>query len=293
MNKDLRHLDKPLFNERQIVKVFDLPEKDATSHVCTSPLTWVVGKIRDFGHGLLLWPEKQVSSIPVEFWNHQLMDLSLKDPRDLHDFVSKWGIPYHPFRNLSYLSEEMRDLCGITATEEHARVFVPMPQPKEVGAGYFFTSFGSPRLSFISNEELYHSIEVLKICVNILVYGNDIENTALVADVLRTVNSAACNPQRLSLFALADSVIWDKQGETLEARGLLTSAICNQLISAFADTAQWKECACKGCKRIFKRKQPETISTRPDSDSKYCCTKCKNRQTKRNQREAARNRIRH
>ncbi|WP_305297518.1 hypothetical protein [Parvibacter caecicola] len=293
MKSNLEWLDEPLFSERQIVKVFNMPEDDAETQVCALPLAWVAGRTKEDDKGFLLWPERRISSIPVEFWNHQLMEFPLDDPSALAEFVSTWGIPYHPFRNLSYLSGDMREFCGIKATEEDARLYIPRPHSEEVGAGYFFTSGGSPRLSFISAEELRHSIKVLRTCVSVLVRGEDFGMPALVADVLRVVNSASCNPGRLALCNFADSVMWDKQGETLEARGLLTSAISNQLVSAFADDAEWKVCACEGCGRVFKRKQPDSMVTRPDSDSKYCCTKCKNRQAKRNQREAAKNRTQH
>lgn len=293
MKDNLKRLDKPLFSERQIVRVFDMPEDDAETQVCATPFAWVAGKVEGDDQGFVLWPERRVSSLPVEFWNHQLTGFALDDSSALADFVSAWGIPYHPFRNLSYLSDDMRKSSGIEETEEQARIYIPMPHPDEVGAGYFFTSYSSPRLSFISVKELRRSIEVLRLCVNALVRGKDFGSPALVADVLRAVNSASCNPERLSLCNFADSVMWDKQGETLEARGLLTSAICNQLVSAFADGAEWKVCACEGCGRVFKRKQPESMATRPDSDSKYCCTRCKNRQAKRNQREAAKNRTQH
>lgn len=76
-----------------------------------------------------------------------------------------------------------------------------------------------------------------------------------------------------------------------QVHSMLTAAICNQVIDAFEDPAPWRDCACEGCDVTFKRKQSKAKT--PASDSIYCCSACEERQKKRNQRAAAKNRIQH
>lgn len=76
-----------------------------------------------------------------------------------------------------------------------------------------------------------------------------------------------------------------------QLHSMLTAAICNQVIDAFNDPAPWRDCACEGCHVTFKRKQSKAKT--PASDSVYCCSACEERQKKRNQRSAAKNRIQH
>lgn len=96
---------------------------------------------------------------------------------------------------------------------------------------------------------------------------------------------------RIIRYQAGGSVAISGAKTTLQRYSLLTSAICNQVIDSFADPIPWRDCACEGCITTFKRKQSRANA--PTSDSIYCCTACEERQRKRNQRAAAKDRIRH
>lgn len=277
------------FGEIQIAHVFSATEDDIRN-ISANPISWVIGKAQADKTGLVLFAKKKCCSLPVEFWNHQLREVDFRNKNELIDFVEKWGIPYHPIRNDPFLTEEQKELSGIRETERRAPVFIPHPHEREILYDCHITSIGSPFLSFISWAELESSIRALQALIGVLVYHKTVMFEAITA-ANSMINYASCNPTRLTTWQLSDAVVWKKGGIGLSSRGLLTSAICNQIIGSFADdTAEWRTCACEGCERKFKRKQPENLSVRPDRDSIYCCKKCKDRQAKRNQRRAAKNR---
>ena len=277
------------YGEIQIAHVFSAAEDDIRN-ISASPISWAVGETKATKIGLVLFAKKKCCSLPVEFWNHQLREVDVRNKKELIDFVEKWGIPYHPVRNKPFLTEDQKEFNGISETEHHAPAFIPYPHEEEILYDCHITSKGSPFLSFISWAELESSIEALQLLVSTLVYC-ETAIPALITAANNMINYASCNPACLTTWQLSDAVVWNKGGISLSSRGLLTSAICNQIIGSFADdTAEWRTCACEGCERKFKRKQPENLSVRPDRDSIYCCKKCKDRQSKRNQREAAKNR---
>lgn len=269
-----------------------LPVEDCFSTVSAQSIMWVTGLLHDNGNGFVIEPQRRIGSLPVEFWNHELLRSDFKNnEKALKLFLEEWGIPYHPLRNSPYLTKEKMQEVGIAETDRKSDVFCPVPKPGQINKDQVFApEKTSPFLQYVSKKEAASALLYLQFFIAKAVYG-----VGGFADhaAFETINHAACNPLMLRRKGDDFTVYQDTYGRSLHAKGLLTSAICNQIVESFADDAEWRQCGCEGCCRIFKRKQPDKEGTRPDRDSKYCSTICKNRQTKRNQRAAAKNRIQH
>lgn len=271
---------------------FPTPRKNGGfTHISAARPSWVIGKVHETDSGFLLKPTNKLSSLPIEFWNHELFDIDEQDTDYSIDFMERWGIPYHPCRNSPQFASSSI-LESINETELHRKYFFPEPKYDEVDSNnIFWESWGSPALFYISKAEFSSSIRWLKFAVLNLVYG---VNGSPEYKVAECVNRAASfRLIQVEPYSELSAVFVDRNATNLLSCSMLTAAICGQLIDTFADKAEWRTCACKGCGRIFKRKRSDNLNIKPHSDSKYCCTKCKNRQTKRNQRIAAQNRIRH
>lgn len=240
--------------------------------------------------GLALRPRGIMHDLPIEFWNHELLDVNPKNKKECIEFVEAWGIPYHPYRNSVNLPLSLRKKLGIAATDKMQFAFTPQPKPEQIRNEIFYIEDTSPYMPYISFQELENSLLMLRTIVMQTVYG--MGGFGFQKDIL-ILNSAACNSYELQNLGHETGLFMDYEGYGLRARGLLTSAICNQLIQSFADDAEWRVCACEDCERVFKRRRPSKPSVRPDRDSKYCCVTCKNRQSQRNKRAAAKNRIQH
>lgn len=217
-------------------------------------------------------------SLPTEFFNHQLLDYDPMQEESVHDFLSAWGLLFSPSR-------------------EHESCF-------ECWDESFYKADANAKKFTAQVEERYRSIGIVSLSEASLALralqriGNDMmallrdEATSLdVIDRLTSVlEAASIHPLELNASIAGISAEMHTRAG-LRSRGLLVSAICNQIIDAIDDPAKWRECACDGCTRIFKRKQSKF--PRHDSDSKYCCDKCMEIQKKRNQRKSAKNRIKH
>ena len=209
-------------------------------------------------------------SLPVEFFNHQLMECNPEDEGDLRRFLSEWGFPYHPFTG------------GVPECVSDGAVDEWVDASGETAALAFSYVRKFPRGSagdVISACEARSSIRrlqdaVTSICDFLKGVSGDVE------EALGIINSATCNPCIAAHGAIYDGMPY---GSRFSKVGLLTPAICNQIVETLADDAPWRECACDGCGRIFKRKQTDGVLT-PSRDSIYCCKKCEERQKKRNQR---------
>ncbi|WP_294441237.1 hypothetical protein [uncultured Slackia sp.] len=265
------------------------PGCGVASVAAVSP-SWAVGPVEEFDGGFLLRPREARASLPVEFWNHELLETDEKDASSLIAFMRNWGVPYLPVREcMMFASDRQKE--AVAKTEKHRLSFTPAPKRgKTNGDGIHIESGTSGTIFYVSADEAEQSVLWLKLAVLNLVYG---ANGAPDHKAAEIISRAACPSRVLRIGRYSDSLLVDACGTGLASCGLLTAAICSQLIESFADDAEWRICACEGCGRVFKRKRPDDGATRPHGDSKYCCTVCKDRQTKRNQRAAARNRIKH
>lgn len=257
-------------------------------------------------------------SLPIEFFSHQLFDYDPFDKEDVSRFVSEWGMPFSPQRNATFCLKDWGIVwqyaqTGIAETWNLEEALTKTDTNSAEAALIEKLESGE-----LSEESLVSEVERLRANVCIDTIGNVIssmeasttlfvlqetvrtmlditESGGWVSDELdRALNvlyAGSCNPR-----TVLSNKYWyrggiSNLGSDLRYRGQLTSAICNQIIEAVEDTAPWRKCACEGCGRIFKRKQSK--SGNPDSDSIYCSDKCMERQKKRNQRSAAKNRAQH
>ena len=271
----------------------DFPEQRegrGKDSVFAVPPSWAIGPVDEIEGGFLLHPNATCSSLPVEFWNHELLEVDERDASSLAAFIGSWGIPYLPMREcVEFASDQEKQ--WIAETEKSRCSFRPIPKlGKMNGDGVYAESKASGTLLYVSRSEAESAVLWLKLAVLELVYG---ANGAPEHRIAEIVNRAAAPRRILRLERYSGAVLMDMKGSGLASCGLLTSAVCSQLVESFADNAEWRVCACDGCGRVFKRKRPEDERTQPHGDSKYCCTACKNRQAKRNQRAAAKNRIQH
>lgn len=215
----------------------------------------------------------KLDTLPTEFFSHQLLDVDLYSEESLFDFLCKWGFPYSPARNdelccgnfgsLFFTSRE-----GILETEE-------------------ILKRGSTQRICISSKEAISTLRVFQAIVAMMFDALEGDSAPLLD--MSPVNAASCNPSYLVSYPSISVSL--PQMTDLRHRGMLTCAIANQIIETICDPLPWKKCACDGCGVMFKRKQSGRGN--PDSKSIYCSTKCEQRQCKRNQRAAAKARIKH
>lgn len=239
------------------------------------------------------------SDIPTEFFNHQLADTDPASEESIYEFISCWGMPFSPAReqrvadvHLLAVPENHREAMATTdelarwASEEFA---APLEEElKDLG-------YVPAQGLVISLSEAELAISTLQQCVNRIVgfvsgqIGRDDDE---LVELIRLVNGASCKNEQIGSGLYPYLPIEGMQG--LAYYGLLTSAICNQIIETVCDEAPWRECADKTCRRIFKRKQSsKRKKSKASLASIYCCDKCMERQGKENQRAAAKNRIKH
>ena len=215
----------------------------------------------------------KLDTLPTEFFSHQLSDVDLCSEESLFNFLCKWGFPYSPARNdksclENYGSISSESLEGIHETEEILKE-------------------GSVLRICISRKEAVSTIRAFQTIVEMMF--DSLKGGKDIPMDMGPINAASCNPFYL--------IGWPSHSEhslkmtRLADRGMLTCAIANQIIATISDPLPWKKCRCDGCKVMFKRKQSGRGN--PDSKSIYCSTKCEQRQCKRNQRAAAKNRIKH
>ena len=237
------------------------------------------------------------SDLPVEFFNHQLMEVDTASEPSVFTFVSAWGLPFAPSRNPATthvtdgdykLDQLFEDSCEETdelAIDVHQIREEETRERGEIAGNEFPSEDYGDRV--VSRTEAALTIKALQDGVlsirEHLRSGTDADLTA--------INRGACNPRRGVQVGFVPRLVFHDSQETLGGFGLLTSAICNQILETIADGTEWRECACEGCDVIFKRKQAG--SSTPYSESIYCCKQCEERQKKRNQRLAAKNRIDH
>lgn len=278
------------------------------------------------------WSDMDFGELPVEFFNHQLFAYDPRSEGSVRSFVETWGFPFLPLRNMDgnltdwhrrdlaeidsalKKTDEVRDLALVLGSKYYEEEYRfddeaspeeleeygedcllnrPFPRygdriPTKDEAEHYRSLYASSNPGIcdaISIEEASLTLRMLQDSVSSIMDAVRGRST-VHARHLDVINMGSSYP-RLLHWNGAYSGTQNKQ----QRYSLLTAAICNQIIDAFADVTPWRDCACEGCNVTFKRKQSGAYA--PTSDSVYCCTACEERQKKRNQRAAARNRIRH
>lgn len=265
------------------------------SSVSTRPLRWIVGSVVEVAHeGKVAFVHEKKSDeegdfeymtadeLPVEFFNHELMEVKISDRDSLIRFVSKWGFIFSPYRN-STVRSTFKSVIDLTES------FHELDTSPSILLVKGRTQFDSISDHIISLDEITLSIRVMQDAVRVLM--EQIEKSSdgfyVYSD---TINSAAMN---VRIITRHSNYRFCEGNRNIPGGGLLVSAICNQIIECIADENPWKKCECEGCGKWFKYQHTNSRSRSPHRDSKYCSVKCSNRQRKRNQRLAASSRADH
>lgn len=269
--------------------------------IAAHQLNWPVGKLCRFeknGIVAFVHAEKEnqrysvmkSDELPLEFFNHELMDVDSENDKEVVLFLEKWGFMFSPLRNdpkceyaHSFLNRDAINefACAVNKTEELHDLDV---------AGELLPNRRN-RNDFdhvISLEEAKSSIIIMQLIVSELTQFIGDENYLFRSEFF--VNACASNPH-IACNKKNVTVVHDNGN--IPGGGLLVSAICNQIIECIADENPWKKCECEGCGKWFKYQHTNSRSRSPHRDSKYCSVKCSNRQRKRNQRLAASSRADH
>lgn len=229
--------------------------------------------------------------LPTEFFNHQLLEINHENIGDLLEFSKKWGFIYSPVRNIGEYKEFLNPLEFVidrTNTFDSVLISPELEVLEHIDAirqtDEYINKIGDSealKAPVISLSELSHSVLLLQESVN-LVMGYDSFFPSWFELALEVFNRCSCNENYF------ETPVEIKANNKLYDRGLLTSAICNQVLETFSSDLPWKKCANEKCFKHFKRKQSGATSS--NSKTKYCSIRCEQQQKKRNQRRAAMNR---
>lgn len=240
-------------------------------------------------------------SLPIEFFNHQLFETyTSKKNKENPDvtllFMEEWGLLFSPLRNNwgcldGWQFLEAMSMQGVKETD-----FLLERTPELYGKAVSKLEADTTRIVL---QEIVYFLRKY-----IISGGADISSLQMIREPL---NASSCYPFQL-IDPSADEIkgissnakellkLLDKEAtaqektrldsliekdqlkmsrfkdKTLSEMGLLTSAICNQIIQSIWNTnLPWRECAYEKCDVIFKYSQSEART--PNADSAYCCPK--------------------
>lgn len=234
-----------------------------------------------------------LKELPTEFFNHQILDINTESIKDIEDFSKEWGFVYSPLRNLSKTGVESLSyrIAPSAQNEKAEKTILNLYDTifdTELCIEAVKKEYSENRLIYrhkycpiISIQELKHAIELTQKIIRLFMGYSSISSFefGLYSEL---ISSCSCNNYYFP------SPIDEIGGPILKNRGLLISAILNQMLETFSSNDPWKKCANEKCYKYFKQKQSNAISG--NTKSKYCCKKCEYQQSKRNQRNAAKNR---
>lgn len=216
-------------------------------------------------------------ALSIEFFNHELMDVNTELEQSIFEFVSKWGFPYSPVRQVNHKPPEFAraHYQACKKTEKLARTV------EAARAAEGETPCNPPFAVATEYDDIVISLEEASITI------------AALQSSVRSIWHHFTDGGQLKMYwvnlgKLYPYEIWSGdylQGEPPNEYGTfggLTAAICNQIISAAMNDTPWRKCACEECPVVFQYKQSSALS--PNADSHYCSKKCEERQKKRNQR---------
>jgi len=224
--------------------------------------------------------QKIMGGIPVEFFSHELMDVSTESDDDIFSFINEWGMPYMRGVEKSVTDSVLRR-CPREVAAAY-REINPYKHIEVIPASY-------PR-TVIDNLQLAVAgmFRIIKTGVYVPVIDPEtleLDNDTFFNDYL--VSEYATGMRRCTVD-FSDIEPSHTEFRFLENETGLTSAICNQILDFIDDPAIPWICAAKGCKRIFKRQRHfhggrENINSA--SDSVYCSDRCREKDKQRKLRE--------
>lgn len=296
--------------------------RDGNNAVKAVDRSWPVSSLARVVHnnisGLVLnkfTGEKRITEgdLPVEFFNHQVMECNADDDEEIIAFMEKWGLLFSPTRansaciNLNTVSRSASDdiRIGILETEElkvrHAYNFYStheglssqadmMEEIIKRGGLYI----DSPNIDYMDRQNMK---TLTTISIGQVVSLSEARGT--LKAIQETINqmfeyirsrekSVRPNMSFIRAGAANKKLLDDGYSliDNLECHGFLVCAICNQAIETIESPDLWRSCRnapmpdrpmVKGCSRIYKHKQGDTPSGIAQSryDSGFCCEKCR------------------
>lgn len=209
----------------------------------------------------------KASDLPTEFFNHQLFEEGAKAEDCTQSFMAEWGLLFSPLRNSwgcldGWQFLETMSMQGVKETD-----ILIERLPELAGR-------------IVSKLEAETTLTVLREIVLFLRKyirsgGKDAKSLVMLALPLSVVS---CNPFQIGSSSLPSRDTLELARRSMPRQvtyglhdmGLLTSAICNQLIATIAnEDIPWRECKCSDCDALFKYAQ--TNAHTPNQDAYYCC----------------------
>lgn len=240
-------------------------------------------------------------SLPIEFFNHQLFETytnkkNKENPDATLLFMEEWGLLFSPLRNnwgcldgwqfleamsmqgvkeTDFLLEHAPELCGKAVSKLEADTTRVVLQE----IVYFLRKHIRSGGADISSLQMIRGPLNASSCYPLQLIDpsvDGIKDASLSAkELLKLLNREATSEEEalLDSFIERDRLKMSRfEDKTLSEMGLLTSAICNQIIQSVRNTnLPWRECAYEKCDVIFKYSQSEART--PNADSAYCCPK--------------------
>lgn len=231
------------------------------------------------GVAYLKYSDERLSSLPCEFFSHQLFDdVNIDSDESLCGFCQQYGIPLHPYRYTEYWYADADIKPAIESTNKLGRDAVSCVEIRL--AIYELRMSVSSMFSYIKEESDTYRLDPILAASSNHVVSLQYPDTPISFSPNEVGNDSS------------GLVFWNSRLHGCS----LTNAVCNQVIDSITDDRhEWRECACEGCNRVFKVKQSKrpTPSGKHPHNSVYCSTVCENRQGQRNKRKKAKNRIDH
>lgn len=198
------------------------------------------------------------SNLPIEFFNHQLLEVDTNSDESVRDFL-KYGFPFSPFRQFpeSHVYDYLRLYLRTFDMDLFASTYHGMKRTD---------SIEEMLEDRISKQEAIATISFLQRMVH-AIHEAVRHNTPLDDVYLACLNNASTN----------DDVVFNNRVEGIPYMSIknLTNAICNQIVATIKSETEWYE--CEYCGKIFKHQQGASNKGKPDKDARFCSRQpCKN-----------------
>lgn len=202
------------------------------------------------------------STLPVEFFAHQLMAVDPRNVAKLYEFCRTYGIP-----------------AETTFYDEDYGVF------DEWAAPFRMSDFGAVEDPVIEELIRENSVSCSRCLLGVRV-SEVSSNLERLQAAVRAVQACALGstPHQYSEELAFINVHVESMNSLMKPRSVtLLTAVCNQIVDTVASPFEWQ--VCERCRKPFKRRQdkPGAIEW-PDEmknprKTKYCSTTCTSRST--------------
>jgi hypothetical protein len=207
------------------------------------------------GYGQLRKRMRATDKLPDNFYMRELLDVDTADNEALALFLSEWGFPLSPYREMQFTVDgnvAKRLGCGEAETDLLERTLY-----KEAKYG-----------GFVSTTEAIETISIFK---DFVLDMFDVISGKDALDVLLDVMPIWLAQDAGTTIGMAtiETPPGENGGRCFQLG--LSNAIANQIIDVIGDGAGWYRCENPDCNRWFKYKRG---SKKPISNSIYCSEEC-------------------